>query len=123
MDTSYDPSSLFSTGGGLVGYALLVIGLWPTLVKAGLPGWGALIPLYNLYLICKLAGVSGFYVLLLFVPLIDLFVVIWLAFRVSSAFGHGFLMAFFGLFLFSPIGFWVIGYGGSTYRLARYDAT
>lgn len=101
---------------GLITYLLFVIGLWPTLVKAGMPGWGALIPIYNIYLLFKLGGVSGWWMLLLLVPIVDIFVALWVAFRVANAFGHGFLMAFFGLFLFAPIGYLVIGYGRSTYR-------
>jgi hypothetical protein len=61
MQLGFDPADIFGTfgsGGGVIGYVILAIGLWPTLEKAGLPGWGALIPIYNVYLIFKLGGVS-----------------------------------------------------------------
>lgn len=39
------------------------IGVWKTLEKAGKPGWGALIPYYNSYLLCEVSGVNPFWVL------------------------------------------------------------
>jgi hypothetical protein len=124
MQLGFDPADIFGTfgsGGGVIGYVILAIGLWPTLEKAGLPGWGALIPIYNVYLIFKLGGVSGVWILLLLIPLVNIFVLLWIAFKVSDAFGHGFLMAFIGLFLLAPLGFLIIGFGSSTYRLPRFD--
>jgi hypothetical protein len=35
---------------------LLLVAYWRVLEKAGYPGWGILIPFYNLYLVFKLAG-------------------------------------------------------------------
>ena len=35
----------------LIVIVLSVAGLWQTYVKAGQPGWGAIIPIYNAYLI------------------------------------------------------------------------
>ncbi|MDR0607999.1 MAG: DUF5684 domain-containing protein [Candidatus Peribacteria bacterium] len=43
----------------LVGVALavlLIVAYWKVLVKAGYPGWGSFIPVYNVYLMFKLAG-------------------------------------------------------------------
>jgi hypothetical protein len=119
-----DPSGTAGFGGsaGVVGYILFVIGLWRMLEKAGMPGWGALIPIYNIYLVVKLAGMSGLSVLLLLIPVVNVFAVLYIATRVSDAFGHGLLMAIVGLFLFAPLGFLVLGFDGSRYLLARSDA-
>ena len=40
---------------------LTVIAAWRVFVKAGQPGWGVLIPFYNLYLICKIARRPGWW--------------------------------------------------------------
>ena len=37
--------------GGILGLVLIVIALWRLFDKAGRPGWAALIPLYNLYVL------------------------------------------------------------------------
>jgi Family of unknown function (DUF5684) len=123
MQLTFDPTGSLDgfSGGGIVGYIILVIGLWPTLSKAGIPGWGALIPLYNVYLIFKLGSVSRVWMLLLLIPVVNIFASLWVALKVSEGFGHGFALAFVGLFLFAPIGFLVLGYGSSSYRYPRFD--
>lgn len=35
---------------------LMVVSQWRVFQKAKLPGWGALVPIYNVYLMFKLAG-------------------------------------------------------------------
>jgi hypothetical protein len=120
---TWDPSSsigFFGGPSGFVGYAVLVLGLWPTLVKAGLPGWGALIPIYNVYLIIKMGQSSGWLLLLLLIPIVNIFVLLYVAFRVAEAFGYGALMAIVGLFLFPFIGFLVLGYGRMPYLPRRH---
>ena len=37
-------------------YVVVVIGWWKTFVKAGQPGWAAIVPFYNLYIWVKIAG-------------------------------------------------------------------
>jgi hypothetical protein len=53
-----------------VGFALtafLLVGLWKMFVKAGQPGWAALVPVYNLYVLVQLVGlpVHWFYYLVI----------------------------------------------------------
>lgn len=45
---------------------LHIIGLWKLLEKGGKPGWGALIPIYNQYLLCDMVGVSPWWILIVF---------------------------------------------------------
>jgi hypothetical protein len=106
---------------GLVWYVVFVVGLWGMLHKAGLPGWGAIIPIYNLYLLIKLGGLSGFTIILAIIPIVNIFFAFYLAGKVSYAFGHGLLMAIFGLVIFSPIGYLIVGFDRSRYLLRRFD--
>ena len=61
-----------SAGGvfGLIQLAvlvLMVVSLWKIFVKAGQPGWACLVPIYNAYILLKIAGtVLG----LIFLPII-----------------------------------------------------
>ncbi len=53
--------------------AALVItlaGIWKTFVKAGESGWKALIPVYNNYIMLRIGGHSGWWVLTFLLPLI-----------------------------------------------------
>jgi hypothetical protein len=106
---------------GFVWYILFVIGLWGMLRKAGLPGWGAIIPIYNLYLLIKLGGLSGFTMILAIIPIVNIGFAFYLAGKVSYAFGSGVLMAIFGLVLFSPIGYLMLGLDRSRYLLPGFD--
>ena len=38
---------------------LLIASMWKVFSKAGQPGWAAIIPIYNLYIMCKVAGRPG----------------------------------------------------------------
>ena len=43
---------------------LQIIGTWKILTKAGKPGWGALIPFYNSFLLCEITGVNPWWILI-----------------------------------------------------------
>ena len=64
---------LASTDGGLVAILVLVYiaiivfeiaALWKVFVKAGHPGWAAIIPIYNIYVLLKVIGRPGWWLLL-----------------------------------------------------------
>ena len=101
--------------GGIVGYVLTVVALWPVFRKAGRPGWGALIPIYNSYLLLKVAGLHGALILLYLIPIVNLVLAIVVAIRVARGFGHGGAFGFFLLWLLAIIGYLIIGYGSSRY--------
>jgi hypothetical protein len=42
----------------------VIVAMWKVFTKAGQPGWGAIIPIYNVYLLCKIAGKPGWWVIL-----------------------------------------------------------
>jgi hypothetical protein len=97
---------------------LVIAGLWTTLSKAGKPGWGAIIPFFNIYLIIKMAERPGWWLILYFIPIVNFIIAIIVALDVSKNFGHG---AGFGilLWLFPMIMYLVLGFGSSTYKPAR----
>jgi hypothetical protein len=106
------------------GAALLVVYLavvffyvtagWKVFVKAGEPGWGIFVPIYNLYLICKIAGRPEWWLILFFIPLINIVFGLIIAMDIAKAFskssGFGIGLWLFG-FIFVPI----LGYGSAQY--------
>jgi hypothetical protein len=94
---------------------LVIAGLWKTFVKAGHPGWGAIIPIYNTYLMIKVAGRPGWWLILYFIPFVNLIILIIVSIDVARNFGHG---TGFGilLWLFAPIMYLVLGFGSSQYK-------
>ena len=63
----------------LVPYIWLAICLMFIANKTGTPdGWLAFIPILNIYLLCKVAGHSGWCTLaILFIPLVNIIITIW----------------------------------------------
>jgi hypothetical protein len=55
---------------GIIITLLQVISFWILLDRAHMPGWGVIIPIYNLVLLSRLAGFSGWWTLWIFVPFI-----------------------------------------------------
>lgn len=111
-------SSMNPTAGflpGLIGYIITVIALWPVFTKAGRPGWGAIIPIYNTYLLVKIAGYHGALTILFFIPVVNIVVAIFVALGVGRAFGRSTVFSVFLLWLLSIIGYFIVGYGRSTY--------
>jgi hypothetical protein len=94
---------------------LVIAGLWKTFVKAGLPGWGAIIPIYNTYLMIKMAGRPGWWLILYFIPFVNIIILIIVSIDVAKNFGHG---AGYGilLWLFAPIMYLVLGFGSDEYH-------
>jgi hypothetical protein len=95
---------------------LMFAGMWKTFEKAGEPGWGAIVPIYNIYLMCKIAGRPGWWVILCIIPCVSIIFLIIVYLDLAKNFGKG---AGFGLglafltFIFFPIlGFGDARYGG-----------
>jgi hypothetical protein len=66
-----------------------VASLWKVFTKAGQPGWAAIIPIYNLVVLCQIAGKPVWWVLLMFIPIANIIVAVMIWHGVSKAFGHG----------------------------------
>lgn len=68
-----------------------VISNWRLFEKAGYKGWKALIPIYNIVILFKIANVNPNYVILLFIPIINIIAIPVLLVKVygniSRAFG------------------------------------
>jgi len=96
-------------------YVITVIALWPVFAKAGIAGWSALIPILNTYVLVKIAGHHGALTFVFFVPLVNLIVSVVVALGCGRAFGKGAAFSFFFLWLLSPLGYLIIGYGRSTF--------
>ncbi|MBR1413600.1 MAG: hypothetical protein IJ574_02910 [Bacilli bacterium] len=55
--------------GVIIFYVLTVIAEWKIFTKAGEAGWKALIPIYNVYILCKIIGLS-FWKFVIILPLV-----------------------------------------------------
>ncbi|WP_409186542.1 DUF5684 domain-containing protein [Amycolatopsis sp. VS8301801F10] len=102
-------------GAGLVVAVLTIIAMWKVFAKAGRPGWAAIIPFYNVYTLLKVAGRPGWWLVLFFIPVVNLVIAIIVSLDVAKAFGKSGVFGFFGLFLFSFIGYLILAFGQARY--------
>ena len=73
----------------LILMALIVVGLWKLFVKAGQPGWAAIIPLYNTIVMIQIAGKPIWWIILLFIPIVSLVISVLIAIGLAKNFGRG----------------------------------
>ena len=95
-------------------FVTIIAGMWRVFTKAGQPGWGVLVPIYNLYLMCKIAQRPGWWLILMFIPVVNLIVGIVMSIDIAKHFGKGtgfgVGLAFLG-FVFYPL----LGFSGAQY--------
>lgn len=147
LTTSADMSDAsYAALGGLVGGALagvmmtvslisLLIGIltlianWKLFTKAGQAGWKCLIPIYNVVILFKVAGISPLWILVYFASVIPfvgwvatLAVTIYLMISLAKAFGKsgGFAV---GLILLNTIFIMILAFGSAEYQLDKNTPT
>lgn len=99
---------------GLVLGILTIVGMWKVFSKAGVPGWGAIIPFYNMYLLFKITMGNGWLFLLLLIPFVNFVMLIIVYVKLAAAFnkGAGYTL---GLIFLSPIFIMMLGFGSAQY--------
>ena len=53
----------------------MIISLWKIFKKAGKPGWASIVPIYNVIVLIESAGLSLWYLLLLFIPIVQIYAI------------------------------------------------
>lgn len=93
---------------------LSIVALWKIFDKAGEPGWAAIIPFYNLYVLFKITWGSGWKFLLLLIPIANFVIAIITMVKLAKAFGKsgGFAV---GLIFLSVIFYCILAFDSSTY--------
>lgn len=106
-----------STVGIIFALALLVFliaAIWKVFEKAGQPGWAAIIPIYNYYIMTKIVGKPGWWTILMLIPYVGLIWNIWVTNLISKSFGKDEAFTV-GLVLLGII-FWpILGFGSAQY--------
>lgn len=93
----------------------LIAAQWKVFTKAGQPGWAAIIPIYNIYIMTKIAGKPGWWVLMFFLPFVNFIFAIWLTNMISKSFGKD--EAFTAGLILLGIIFWpILGFGSAKYQ-------
>lgn len=90
-----------------------IVAAWKIFEKAGQKGWKAIIPIYSTVVTCRIVGLSGWYTLLVLVPIVNFIFAIYLAYKLAQSFGYGVGMTILELIL---IGYFILGFGSAKYQ-------
>ncbi|MES2109948.1 MAG: DUF5684 domain-containing protein [Bacteroidota bacterium] len=125
QDYNYDSASVGAVGALMAIIAAMmipiiiisvitIIGQWKVFAKAGKPGWACIIPIYNIIVMLEIVGKPIWWVILFFIPCVNIIFGIWTLNLVSKSFGQseGFTIGLLFLgFIFWPI----LGFGNYPY--------
>ncbi len=107
--------SPISTIIGLLIALVVIVAMWKVFTKAGQPGWASIIPIYNLYIWCKIVGRPWWWILLMLIPLVNFIICIILCIDLAKSFGKGVGFGI-GLALLGIIFFPILGFGSAQYQ-------
>ena len=117
MKTAYASggTSLFGVIVSIVIAAFFVYVGWKIFTKAGKPGWAVLIPIYNMIVMLEIVNRPLWWIILFFVPLVNVIVGIILALDLAKSFGKdsGFAI---GLILIGFIFYPILAFGDAQYQ-------
>lgn len=98
----------------LVLLVILVIANWKIFTKAGKPGWASIIPIYNGIVLLQIVNRPIWWIILFFIPFVNIIMTIILFNDLSKSFGKGVGFTI-GLIFLSPIFILILGFGNAQY--------
>jgi hypothetical protein len=102
--------SLVASCCSLIVAIVFIAAMWKIFVKAGQPGWAAIIPYYNLYIITQITGREVWWMALyIFIPFTVIFAMIDLAISFGKSMVYGIVMGLIGIPLL------LLGFGDAQY--------
>ncbi len=99
----------------LVISVVVVAGFWKVFAKAGQPGWAAIVPFYNVYVMTQIAGKPAWWMVLFFIPIANIVAAFIVNIAIAEKFGKG---TGFGIgMIFLSFIFWpILGFGDAQYN-------
>jgi len=98
--------------GGIIYLAIIIFFIivwWKIFVKAGKPGWAAIIPIYNIIVFLQIVGKPLWWIILFLLPVVNLIISIICLIEFAKKFGkpewHVILMLLFGIIYFPILAF------------------
>jgi hypothetical protein len=93
---------------------IFIASLWKIFTKANQPGWAAIIPFYNIYVLTQIVGRPAWWIILFLIPCANIVVAIMLALDLAKSFGQSVGFAI-GMILLPFIFYPVLGFGKAQY--------
>jgi hypothetical protein len=99
----------------LLTMVITILIFWKVFAKAGEPGWQGIIPIFNLFILMKIAGKPMWWALLLFVPLVGIVIAIFYNMALAERFGKSQLFGL-GLCFIPTVFFGILAFGDAQYN-------
>jgi hypothetical protein len=120
MEETYGAAEGGAIAGGILILELaliviIVIALWKLFTKAGHPGWASIVPIYNTCVLCDIGGKPMWWVLLMFIPIVNIVISVLVMVGVAKNFGRGIGTAL-GLVFLPFIFLLILGFGSAEYN-------
>lgn len=100
---------------------VIIVSNWKIYMKAGKPGWTSIIPIYNTVVLLEIVGKPIWWIILFFVPFVNVVIGYLVAHELARVFGKGIgytLGLIFLPFIFYPI----LGFGKAVYTKPLVNA-
>ena len=102
----------------LIWLAIVIVaiaGMWKVFEKAGKPGWAAIIPIYNMFVLNEIAGKEILWFILTLIPCVNIVAIIVICMDVAKNFGKDPIYGV-GLALLPMIFFPLLGFSDARYQ-------
>jgi hypothetical protein len=110
---------IWSAVGGLIAYVFYGFAVMSIFRKAGLRGWPAWVPIFNVWRLLQLGGQKGWWVLVGLIPVLG--TIVYLVFliiagvKIQTGFGKPGVFYLLALFL-TPVWYGILAWDGSVWR-------
>ena len=115
-----DPGAFGALGAGYIIFMLVIAAFyifcyWKVFEKAGQPGWAAIIPFYNIYVMLQIVGKPGWWLILMLIPCVNIIIALLIYLEMARVFGKstGFGI---GLFLLGIVFLPILAFGDAEYQ-------
>lgn len=105
----------FGFAGNLIQIIIVVAvlaGVWKTYEKMGRQGWEGIIPFYNIYVLLTIIGKPVWWLLLFFIPIVNLIVAFIIYKEIADRFSQSIIIA---ILMFFGVGWMILGFGDAQY--------
>lgn len=94
----------------------IIVSMWKVFTKAGQPGWACIIPFYNIYILLKIGSKPGWWLILWFIPVVNIVICFLMCLGIAENFGKGTGFAV-GLFFLGIIFFPILAFSDAAYAV------
>ena len=97
-------------------FAVAMVSMWKIFEKAGKPGWAALVPFYNIYVMLEIVGRPGWWLVLLLIPCVNIIVFVIISMDMAVSFGKSKGWGFVMLVILGLIGYIILAFSDAKYE-------